>query len=67
LIDEAATGNPVCITRRGKPVAQLIAAAAAVPRKPIDSAALRRLTDAMPPQSQTAGDFIRQMRDEDRY
>lgn len=36
-------------------------------RKPIDVAALRALTDQMPLQVESAGDFIRRMRDEDRY
>jgi prevent-host-death family protein len=65
LVDEAAAGETVCITRRGKPVAQLIAAAA--PRKRIDLAALRALTDRMPLQRESAGEFIRHMRDSDRY
>jgi len=50
LVEEAAAGNPVCITRRGKPVAQIIAAD--IPRKPIDVPALRAMTDAMPVQSE---------------
>jgi len=65
LVDRAAAGEPVCITRRGRPVAQL--AAIQRPRKPIDIAALRAMTDRMPFQSESAGDFIRRMRDEDRY
>ena len=65
LIEEAAAGNPVCITRRGKPVAQIIAAEQ--PRKPIDVAALRAMTDAMPMQPESAGDFIRRMRDKVRF
>ena len=65
LVEEAAAGNPVCITRRGKPVAQIIAAE--VPRKRIDVAVLRAMTDAMPVQSERARDFIRRIRDEDRY
>jgi prevent-host-death family protein len=65
LVEQAAAGNPVCITRRGKPVAQIITAD--VPRKSIDVAALRAMTDAMPVQRKSARDFIRQMRDEDRY
>jgi prevent-host-death family protein len=65
LVEEAAAGETVCITRRGKPVAQLIAATQ--PRKPIDTAALRALTDRMTPQEESAGDFIRRMRDTDRY
>lgn len=65
LIERAASGEPVCITRRGKPVAQITAAA--MPRKPIDIAAARALTDRMPFQAESAGDFIRRMRDEERY
>ena len=65
LVEEAAAGNPVCIMRRGKPVAQIIAAE--MPRKRIDTAALRAITDAMPIQRESARDFIRRMRDEDRY
>ena len=65
LVEEAAAGNPVCITRRGKPVAQIIAAD--IPRKPIDVPALRAMTDAMPVQSERARDLIRRIRDEGRY
>jgi prevent-host-death family protein len=65
LVDEAAAGNAVCIMRRGRPVAQIVAAE--VPRKPIDVTALRKLTDGMPPQAEPAGDFVRRMRDQERY
>jgi prevent-host-death family protein len=65
LVKEAAAGEPICITRRGKPIARLTAVPP--PRKSIDLAALRALTDSMPMQSESAGDFIRRMRDEDRY
>jgi prevent-host-death family protein len=65
LVEEAAAGAPVCITRRGKAVAQITAVGA--PRKRIDVAALRAMTDTMPMQPETARDFIRGMRDEDRY
>ena len=65
LVEQAAAGNPVCITRRGKPVAQIIAAD--VPRKRIDVAALRAMTDAMPVQQKSTRDFIRRVRAEDRY
>ena len=65
LIERVAAGEPVCITRRGKPVAQL--SAAAQPRKPVDVAALRALTDRIPMQQESAGDFVRRMRDESRY
>ena len=36
-------------------------------RKPIDLAMLRGVTAKMPFQEQSAGDFIREMRDSDRY
>jgi len=65
LVERAAAGEAVCITRRGKPVAQITAFD--TPRKRIDVAVLRAITDAMPVQPETACDFIRRMRDEDRY
>jgi prevent-host-death family protein len=65
LVERAAAGEAVCITRRGKDVARITAAD--TPRKPIDVAALRVMTEAMPVQPETARDFIRRMRDEDRY
>jgi prevent-host-death family protein len=65
LVERAAAGEPVCITRHGKPMAQL--SAVARPRKPVDVAALRALTDKMPMQQESAADFVRRMRDEGRY
>jgi prevent-host-death family protein len=65
LVDRAQAGESIAITRRGKPVAPLTA----VPgqRKPIDTALLGSLTATMPPQSQSAADLVRSMRDGDRY
>jgi len=65
LVERAAGGDPVCITRRGKAVAQITGVE--VPRKRIDVSALRAMTDAMPVQPETARDFVRRMRDADRY
>jgi prevent-host-death family protein len=65
LVERAAAGEAVCITRRGKAVAQITAVD--IPRKRIDMAALQAMTDATPVQTETARDFIRRMRDEDRY
>jgi prevent-host-death family protein len=65
LVERAASGDPVCITRRGKPVAQITAVE--TPRKRIDPSALRALTDAMPLERESARDLVRRMRDEDRY
>ena len=65
LVERAAAGDPVCITRRGKAVAQITAVD--VPHKRIDVSLLRAMTDRMPVQSETARDFVRRMRDADRY
>jgi len=64
LVDRAKAGDTIAIARRGKPVAQLTAVAGQ--RKPIDTAMLRSLTATMPPQSQSAADLVRSMRDGDR-
>jgi prevent-host-death family protein len=65
LVERAAAGETVRITRRGKPVAQITSVKS--PRKPIDFTALRALTDSMPVQKQSAGEFVRKMRDRERY
>jgi len=65
LVERAAAGEAVCITRRGKPVAQI--APAEAPRKRIDPAALRAVTSSMRLQREPARRFIRRMRDESRY
>lgn len=65
LIDRAARGEAVQITRRGKPIAQITTIER--PSKPVDLAALRQLTASMPAQAVAASDWLRQVRDEDRY
>jgi len=65
LVDRAEAGEPVTITRRGKAVAQITAVKQ--PKKPIDVAAMRALTESMPIQAESAGDFMRRIRDEERY
>ncbi|MDX8438921.1 type II toxin-antitoxin system Phd/YefM family antitoxin [Mesorhizobium australafricanum] len=65
LVDRVEAGDSIDIARRGKPVARLTAVAK--PRKPIDLALLRSLTATMPPQTRTATDLVRSMRDGDRY
>lgn len=65
LVERAEGGEPVRITRRGKPVAQITAVE--VPRKRIDPAALRAVVDTMPLQKESARDAVRRMRDEGRY
>ena len=65
LIEVAAAGETVEITKRGKPVARLVSVKKKL--KPIDVEALKRIADSMPYQTESAGDFIRRMRDEERY
>lgn len=65
LVERAEAGETVEIMRRGKPVARLVP----IERKlrKIDVAALKALTDRMPMHDVGAGEFIREMRDSDRY
>jgi len=65
LIDRVEAGDSIDITRRGKPVARLTAVAG--PRKRIDVAPLRSLTQDLTPQGQSAADLVRSMRDGSRY
>jgi antitoxin (DNA-binding transcriptional repressor) of toxin-antitoxin stability system len=61
-VDRAAAGETVRITRRGKPIAQITRVQAL--RKPIDFAALKALTDRLPMQKVSAGNFVRKMREQ---
>jgi prevent-host-death family protein len=65
LVDRVEAGDIVSITRRGKEVARLTAADQ--PRRRVDPAMLRAVTNAMPMQREGAAVFVRRMRDEDRY
>ncbi len=65
LVDRVAAGETVRITRRGKPVAQIVPVETR--RRRIDAAALRAVTCSMPLQRATASRFVRRMRDEGRY
>jgi prevent-host-death family protein len=64
LVDRVEAGDSVDITRRGKPVARLVAVVRA--RKPVDAVLLRSLTATMQTQAQSAADLVRSMRDGDR-
>lgn len=65
LVNKVVEGETIHIVRRGKPVALLTAAGK--PKKPIDLGMLQRITSDMPYQTNTAGDFMRTLRDGDRY
>lgn len=65
LVERAEAGETVRITRRGKLVARL------VPPEPkrsrIDFDDLLKFTESMPWQPESAAEFIRKMRDNERY
>lgn len=65
LLERARSGEVVTISRRGKPVAQIVRAEGEP--KPIEVDELRRLTASMPPATGSAAEFVRRMRDEDRF
>jgi prevent-host-death family protein len=66
LVERAEGGEEVTITRRGKPVARIVAIEK--PRKPLDIEALRALTSKMPVYEDPEGlSFVERMRREDRY
>ncbi len=65
LTERAAAGDPVVIAKRGRPVARL--SAVSTGRKPVDINRLRKLTQAMPRQTESAGRFLRGLRDQSRY
>jgi prevent-host-death family protein len=65
LVERAESGETVRITRRGKPVARI------VPEKQkkrrITLQEMRELTDKMREQPESAGVFMRRIRNESRY
>lgn len=65
LIDKVEAGETIEITRRGKPVARVVPPERKLQK--VDVEALRRLTAGMTWQEQSAGDFMRELRDEARY
>jgi prevent-host-death family protein len=65
LVDRAESGETVEITRRGKPAAKLTPATPV--KKAIDIDALRALHAKLPFQNESAGEFMRRMRDSERY
>lgn len=65
LVDRVEAGETVEITRRGKLVARVSPPEPKLKKFDVD--ALRRLTANHKKQTEGAGEFIRQMRDSDRY
>jgi prevent-host-death family protein len=65
LVDLAESGEVINITRRGKLVAQITPVAKR--HEPLDMAMIRRASASIPFDEEPAGEFVRRMRDEDRY
>jgi prevent-host-death family protein len=65
LIERVQAGESVEILKRGKPVARLSPIGA--PKQPVDVEALRALHRELPFQKKGAAQFVRKMRDSDRY
>jgi prevent-host-death family protein len=65
LTDRAEHGEEIVITKRGRPVAVLSPVRRA--KEPVDVDAARALLASLPPQTESAAEAIRRMRDEERY
>ncbi|MEG3086496.1 type II toxin-antitoxin system Phd/YefM family antitoxin [Sphingomonas sp. PB4P5] len=65
IVNRVEAGETVEITRRGIAAAHL--SPVPKPRQKIDLAALRKLREGQQMQPVSASEFIRQMRDSDRY
>jgi len=68
VVARAESGETAVITRGGQPVAKIEAVTRRYePKKPIDFERLRRVADSLPYQEESAGDFMRRLRDDARY
>ena len=68
IVARVESGETVVITRGGEPVAKVEPVARQYePKKPIDFERLRRVADSLPYQEESAGDFMRRLRDNSRY
>jgi antitoxin (DNA-binding transcriptional repressor) of toxin-antitoxin stability system len=65
LVDRAAAGERIVITKRGQPVLEMVKPGS--PRQQIDLKALRKLTAGLPRQKQGAAEALRELRDQSRY
>ena len=65
LVERAEAGEEIEIKRRGQPVAKIVPIQR--PKKRLDVEAMRRIAAMSPPTGQSTADFIREMRDSDRF
>jgi prevent-host-death family protein len=63
LLDEVAAGEEVIILRRGEPAARLVGMGA----KPVVFPDRSSLRNALPPMTQSAGDTVRLLQDNERH
>ncbi len=64
IVERAAAGEEIEITKRGRPMVRLVSARSKQPK--IDMAAIRAFTAGLKKHRDDV-DFVQQMRDEDRY
>lgn len=64
IIEMVENGEPVTITKRGRPVVKLLPVNAPPPKPKLDLAAIRKVRESMPPSKENAVDMVRRMRDE---
>jgi prevent-host-death family protein len=67
IVDRVEAGESIDIIRRGKLAARIVPPEPVKVWQPIDFAMLEALQAKMPMQKESAGDFIRRMRDDARY
>jgi len=65
LVAATEAGDDVVITKRGRPVARLVAIQA--PREPVDLSWLKARTHGMPASTVDSVELTRRMRDDERY
>jgi len=65
LVERAAAGERIVITKRGKPVIEMVKPQS--PPQRIDLKVLRRLTAGLPRQKHDAAEVLRELRDQARY
>lgn len=64
LVEQATRGETVTLTRRGKPVARIVPAAALTPKPKLDLVALQKFRSSLPAASIDSAHMVRNMRDE---
>ena len=64
LLEQVARGEPVTLTKRGKPVARIVPAGALNPKPKLDLAALEKFRASLPHSALNSAAMVRKMRDE---